>query len=295
MQKENISFDDFCIRLLDKLTVIHEMEGNPGNIVITSVVKGNDHERKAVTIEGWKRSISPLVYVDALYDKCGNIDEIAANTYNMLKSSEQAIEESDVQGFLTPEGVKKGLTFRLINKRMNKKYLEDKMFRDYLDLAVIYQISLRNDVGRVIVTKDLAERLGYTEEDLFEMAIKNTPEMHPVQNLSFMEALDGIFHSSDADDVPDCFRVITNKDKVYGASVLLYPGVVDELYREYGKRYVIPSSIHEVLLVDGSVDPAEYLKMVKDVNTTVVQAEDILSNTIYQITEDGLSIALEVA
>ena len=62
-----------------------------------------------------------------------------------------------------------------------------------------------------------------------------------------------------------------------------------------GCKYVIPSSLHEVLIVDHNADPMGDLQMVREVNSTVVEEEDILSNSVYEITKEGLLIAATAA
>ena len=39
--------------------------------------------------------------------------------------------------------------------------------------------------------------------------------------------------------------VITNKNKVFGATAIIYPGVLMEFSKQKGDFYILPSSIHE--------------------------------------------------
>ncbi len=293
MRKVKMSFEKFCELLIDRLN----SEGKV-KYLIKDVLKANDHKKKAISaIENCK--VSPMIYVDALYDRLDyeSFDSIVTSVMDMLSTGMDALDNSDVCEKLTHDGIKDSLTFRLINKEMNALYLENKVFREYLDLAIIYQVqvSVGDDNGVVVITTDLAKSLKYSEEQLFQMAINNTPRLFPAQDIGFKEMLGTLLPDSDGIGMPECFRVLTNMNKVFGASVLLYPGMIEKLYREYGCRYVIPSSLHEVLIVDHNVDPKNYLQMVRQVNSTVVEAEDILSNSVYEITGDGLLIAATAA
>ena len=53
--------------------------------------------------------------------------------------------------------------------------------------------------------------------------------------------------------------------------------------------YVIPSSIHELLLIkkDVAVDAHDILEIIREVNKTVVAEEDYLSDNLYDVNEDG--------
>ena len=62
--------------------------------------------------------------------------------------------------------------------------------------------------------------------------------------------------------------------------------------------YILPSSVHELLLIPASsVEDEDYLRsMVKDVNMNVMEAEDILSYNIYKVDEgkfQTLSLGME--
>ena len=65
-----------------------------------------------------------------------------------------------------------------------------------------------------------------------------------------------------------------------GASAILNKEIIRELSKRLGveKFAVIPSSIHEVLLLPNPSEDMEIKKMVEEVNTECVDPEDILSN-----------------
>ena len=83
--------------------------------------------------------------------------------------------------------------------------------------------------------------------------------------------------------------IITNTLGVNGAAVILYPGLLASLAKEYDTDfYVIPSSIHEVILVTADDDSmmAEYRLLVHDVNDQFVDPEEILSDQVYYYQKD---------
>lgn len=297
MNRDKICFEDFCNDLVRKLNDIKDMKGSSETIILKSVLKSNDQEKRAITVEGKDLKVSPIVYLEELYKNYDGkgMDSLAAWLYDELQTGKRALTDSDVFDKLTHDGVKENLFLKLINRHMNEKYLENKVYREYLDLAIIYlvQVSVDDNNGQVVITKDLAEQLDFSEEELFNLALTNSPKLHPAQDISLSDAI-GI-SGEELSGGDELFRVITNKEKIYGASVLLYPGFIKELYERHGNRYVIPSSLHEVLLVDYNADPENYLQMVKEVNGTVVNQEDYLSDSVYEITADGLSLVVSAA
>ena len=78
--------------------------------------------------------------------------------------------------------------------------------------------------------------------------------------------------------------VLSNTAKIQGAVALLYPEVLDDFYQACGREfYIIPSSIHEVILVVDQYkkDLDTLNQMVCEVNETQVEAEEVLANHIY--------------
>ena len=71
---------------------------------------------------------------------------------------------------------------------------------------------------------------------------------------------------------------------VHGAGVMAYPEFFNEASEIVGGSFfILPSSIHEVLLLPDTGDATvEWLTdMVKTVNTDVLDPEDKLSDTVY--------------
>ena len=77
---------------------------------------------------------------------------------------------------------------------------------------------------------------------------------------------------------------MSNRLRSYGAAAILYEdrleGIGDYLKENY---YVLPSSVHEVIIVPESAAPGwEALNaLVAEVNETQIEAEDILSDRAY--------------
>ena len=88
--------------------------------------------------------------------------------------------------------------------------------------------------------------------------------------------------SSDAPYLPPIY-VATNQDRINGFSVLLYPGILESLQKRMGDYYIIPSSIHEALIIPRKMDipPMELCEMVREINQTEVAPQERLSDNIY--------------
>ena len=77
--------------------------------------------------------------------------------------------------------------------------------------------------------------------------------------------------------------ILTNQDKLNGASVSAQEGVLEKVAELLGTNYyVLPSSIHELLILpdNGSMQLSELEAMVREVNATQVAPEDRLSDKV---------------
>ena len=77
--------------------------------------------------------------------------------------------------------------------------------------------------------------------------------------------------------------VLTNAIGINGAATIFYPGALEAFAQEVGQDfYILPSSIHEVLLIAKSeVEDSRDLKdMVWEANRTVVSERERLSDQV---------------
>ena len=84
--------------------------------------------------------------------------------------------------------------------------------------------------------------------------------------------------------------VLSNTRWLFGASSLLYPGVLKRISQYLASDlYILPSSIHECIIIPSkSVYTREDLqKIVREMNETQVREDEYLSDTVYQYEESG--------
>lgn len=87
--------------------------------------------------------------------------------------------------------------------------------------------------------------------------------------------------------VPDGIQiyVLTNEEKFCGAGVMLCDGVFLTLKQKLGNFWIIPSSVHELLILPVSdeffMDKETVVQMVKDVNHCAVIPEDRLVDNAF--------------
>ena len=179
------------------------------------------------------------------------------------------------------------VVFSLGSQNNSAEFLQKTVHRKFLNLVLFYRLVGEN--CSIVVTQNMISDLGITEAELYAHAKINTEEKLPGTIISMVEFLPFL---------PDEFPayILTNEKKNYGASVIL-----DELFLEMVGRklgcnyYVLPSSIHEVIVVPADVEADMLFQMVREINETAVAPEDFLSDSVYLYDREKrqLSIACE--
>jgi hypothetical protein len=197
---------------------------------------------------------------------------------------------------------KKNITFSLVNSKSLK--INEYPHRSAGDAAVVYSFSKKSiedsdKTFKAIITNDIQKKLGLSEEELFDLAGKNTQQMHPemIKRLGNVLFGDDYSKTDDMQDPSMSMIVVSNENSFKGASAILYPGVEDKVKDMIGGDfYILPSSIHEVLAVkkDGA-DLSALKEMVYSINRTEVEPKDRLSDHVFEIKDGKLVIAAEAA
>lgn len=232
--------------------------------------------------------------------------ESGKNTKKVGKYLAEAVKENkgisvDIQK--TAEEFQKGLFVQMVNEEANRELLGKAVHESWEDMAAVARCRVQTDNGEdgsFVVTKDNMGLFEMTEGEIMERAYQNTAKQEfTVKSMKDMMAeffrsegaADGIPEMLFPEETPMLY-VLTNKEKVNGANVLACPEVLHGVYEKFGEPfYVLPSSIHEVLLVKESagLKPEEMRQIVHDVNITEVKAEDLLSFEIFR--HDGKKLS----
>ena len=146
----------------------------------------------------------------------------------------------------------------------------------------------KNDSGcfSIKVTSALLKNIGVDEPIAWDIADNHLVLSFQLQDLS--SVLGDVMPDYLSEDDKTGLHVVTTKNKVKGASAILWHGGLQELAEQYGTNrfVVIPSSVHEMLVLpyDGTQDLDEFSKLVKEVNASQVSPEEQLADQAYIIT-----------
>lgn len=158
------------------------------------------------------------------------------------------------------------------------------------DIPIVYRFLLNQCEeyeASVIVSNEMLDNLGVTRETFISDADFYAPLLKPLVIMPFKDLFEGFIVADTPLD--SSLLIATNESRMYGASVLGYP----EFFKKAaeivgGDYYILPSSIHEVLILpdrklldraDGEAD--ELKKIVREVNESCVDPKERLSDSAY--------------
>lgn len=250
--------------------------------------------------------IRPTLYIKPLYEKYYKTLDYEGIIDTIVKFKEEEIPEEFIDGeftalFKDKEELLNNVQLMLINYEMNKEQLINLPYRQIMDLAIVYCIHKSGADGvnfTVKINKDVMHMLDFNEADLWKHAYENTVTLSRfvVRSLpEILHNLTGVIDLPEMETDDAEMYVLTNEATYYGAIAMIYP----ELMQEVSKRLdsdliIIPSSIHEVILLPTRITQFQglsYLEdMVREVNNTCVQRNEILSYSIYYYDRDDNNI-----
>ena len=238
-------------------------------ITVQTIEQKHTAKIKTVSLYHRGKRTTPWIYMAPfyrLYQHGYSMESIQKELKNVL---DMVTENNKVEGeiFTNFECAAAFLSVRLISYQKNKEFLSLVPHRRILDLAIIYQLVFEGTdttMGAAVVYQDHCRIWEVTEDILFQTAIASMIRRFP-PSLNSVEALIGLPELPVQSD--------------FG-----------------GAYYILPSSMHEVLLLakDKDTDPSQLKEIVEEVNLTDAVSTDFLSNHVYEYDSDEDTVTIVV-
>lgn len=272
----DISLEERQVKIMMN-EIIMELNNRGYKAESTTVVKNGVEKVGVIIGEG---TIRPIIYpnLNLTVNEC--IREII-NTYENVPKMNININE-----VTNWEYVKNNLQLCL-----QRKTNEDILKRDYLDMEMYIGVKVTKDSTYKVKQGMFKE---VSEDEIFARALLNAKENVLVEDMAKMLAN---MMGCDISELPDMGEtkmiVVTNKEKVNGAVAICDKELLSNIAREYNSNLVIlPSSIHECIIhVDNEPDMKMYSNMVREVNETQVEPEEVLSDHAYFFNKETCEIS----
>ena len=278
------NYEEFKRRILEKL---REKYGEEAVCVIT-VTRNNNLKVDGICFGKGTKVASPIMYLDHKKEYYSDYDmeRLMEDAENYVKSikiySDKAVEDSR-----NWEKMKDKIFPRVINYEMNKEKLEYTPHVRFLDMAVVFffqsnELFPELGEGTIMVHDGIREAWEVSVEKLMKYSMKNLKELEC--GCKRLEEFLDMYGIPVTEDMEIPLYMVTVYDGCYGATAMLNRVFMEEACEkmESQKLWIIPSSVHEVLLLpyERSVDAHGLHRVCNDVNKTL-NLEDILSDSIY--------------
>lgn len=284
---------------------VQEQAGEQVRVDVSSIWKNNLDPMDGLTILHRGENVARAIWLNPLYCHCESGMPIHRIAEEILAYNERNRQQTvcDVSFYTDFAQVKNQIVCKLIHFQMNEALLQEIPHRRFFDLAVVYYYRVEQESfeNASILVKNAHLQMWKTDlQTLDQLAVQNTLRLLPYEFLNLMELI-AQMTGDDADLLPDQeipMYVLTNQEKYFGASMLLFPEVLDAVAgRLDNDFFVLPSSIHECIVIpalDG-VLPEELHAMVKEVNTEHVAPEELLGDSVYRYDRSAHRLRLAFA
>lgn len=265
--------------------------GREVRVCIYPVSKNNSILLDCLTILEQGDNISPAIYLNGFYRDYlsgESMEQIISRILNGYYYGKE-IKNMDTSFYRDVRKVKSRVVCRLINYEKNKAFLEQVPHRPFLNLAIVYCYLLEHEkigTASILIRNEHMKLWGLEEAEIYMEAVKNMKRLLPWEFLSMEAMLQSMFHSDPFQytetEVP--LYVLSNREKNYGAVWMTDREVLENIGEMLGKNYyVLPSSVHECMVIpeNAMVEVKILQDMVREMNETQVEPEEVLADTVY--------------
>ena len=261
-----------------------------------SVAKAQRGELTGLLFKAPETICAPTFYVEDFYDMYKEGRSLEELSVTVVQDAYRYIHNPPLFPEIGPEALQEhgGFGVRLLNRSKNREYLKDIPHIEMTGLALIAE--MRSGEFRAVITNGLLRSLGMTKDELFERAFEDAVSN---DRATLYRISDMLCDPEDCENLldkatgtvlppPDSLYVLSNESCFWGAAALFYPGMLSRLTELMdGDFYVLPSSVHEVLLLpvyEG--DPQNLADTIRAANRSVTDCDVFLSDELY-ICESG--------
>lgn len=241
-------------------------------------IKTNSQKWDGILIRKEQEDVAAVIYQHNIPDEMDErtleeiVEELVIEYFKGISECPQV----DVNE-MTKEQLLRRIMPQAVSRERNVELLKGAPHKEFLDIAILYRYVLEegSDDGILsfVITNNIAKKWDVSLQEM-DMAAKQYAKQ---QKYSF-ECID---------DQTQLY-VITNKKRIYGASVLAESKMLRKLaHKLQADLLAIPSSVHEVLAIPAAEDDdINFLRYFVAAVNQQMKPEEILGTSVYRYRRD---------
>ena len=282
-----MNYEEFLNEAKETLTMLLS-EDYPGiSITAVDVEKMQNGSYRGLSVREDGQDVAMTMNLEPLFEEVlegGQKELILGKFAREIRERLEDMPVFDIGEISNYDVMKENLSIQMVSIQGNEHMLSEVPHKEMADLAAVYRVQIGRDTS-FLVTNNMLNGYGISREQLQTDAERYAPQHAPVSLRTMGEVMAEMMPPGMElpEPEPKMF-VATVQDQSYGAGVIAYPHFMEmAAERIGGEFFVLPSSVHEVLLVpdNGEMDWKELENMVRTVNETTVEPQEKLSDHVY--------------
>lgn len=155
--------------------------GNGCDVTVRRVDKNNGVVYTGLCVRENDECIAPVVYIDSHYDRYKNGNATLADAADYVAEACRRKKPTvDIRKLLDYASVRGSIVYKLINTEKNRELLKDIPHKEFLDLSIVFQCMVTGagtETATILIYNAHAKLWGVSEEELYEAASQNTPNL----------------------------------------------------------------------------------------------------------------------
>lgn len=266
--------------LKERSETLNEIMQKEGVVVTYKKVNKNNGYVEGFQVQKPGDNVAMIVYPMPEWENMS--DEELAQVLLDVFDNREVTENIDTDFIRDKEYILANVLPRLVSNN-NVEYVSngDYIYDEFLDMFQLYYVTTPQvERGAVTLSEQILSMAGVSKEEIKEAATRNMEREVNILSLASMLGMP-------ENEVP--MYVCSNKDMRWGAAVMACPKFIEEVRDILGESFfILPSSVHECLVIPKTEEADFLLEMVKNVNATEVAPSDKLTDALYAVENNAV-------
>lgn len=298
-----MNFEDFCSYVVENIKIYLPDKYKDLSVrLVHGGEMGRSSELVGVVLYEYGKP-APVIYLNALYgDYCRYqgydmeraMQNISKTYMDMCKARIPGdMDFTRLNEYSNWEIVKDKVMLRAVPVTGNEELLKTIPCRIQGDIACTYQVIIMENEDYALgytIDNSFMRNIAVSEKELHQIAAANSMALEPASfgNVNdILSEMTGVPVELIPGEYTNKGLYVLSNGRIHrGASVIFYPGMLDMIADKFPMGfYVLPSSIHEVMIFpkSGEAGELEMLNlMVGEINEAAVRPEERLSDYVHE-------------